>query len=108
MTGLKTLSATHWTRWLGFELLGRSDSGKTFQWTVVSRHDRSALGEIRYYPRWRCYAFMPFENRVFERQCLRDIADFCVLATEEHRQGTGMHAPNVPRETDTSVSRRDS
>jgi hypothetical protein len=44
------------------------------------------LGEVRWFGRWRCYAFYPEPDTLYERQCLRDIADFCEARTREHRE----------------------
>jgi hypothetical protein len=41
---------------------------------------------VRWYGKWRQYAFFPMPNTVFERQCLRDIANFCEAKTRERRQ----------------------
>lgn len=43
------------------------------------------LGEIRFYSRWRKYAFFPYEGTLYEEDCLRDIAAFCELVTKEWR-----------------------
>ena len=58
-------------------------TGKTVIYKVVS--DTSVLGEIRWYGPWRCYAFYPEMETVYEKKCLRDIADFCELLTTEHK-----------------------
>lgn len=40
------------------------------------RNDFEFLGEIRYYPGWRKFVFMPNSNTQFDDGCLNDIADF--------------------------------
>ena len=44
------------------------------------------LGEIKWFGRWRKYAFFPDYMCVFEEECLRDISVFLEQATREHRQ----------------------
>jgi hypothetical protein len=64
-----------------------SKSGKTKIWLVVSKYDISDfLGEIRWFGRWRCYAFYPMPTTVFEKTCLRDIANFCEEQTRLHKE----------------------
>ena len=43
------------------------------------------LGAIRWFGQWRCYAFFPRDNTIFEKTCLRDIASFCEGQTKAHR-----------------------
>lgn len=35
------------------------------------------LGVVKWHPGWRRYAFFPLPNKLFEHDCLRDLADFC-------------------------------
>ena len=73
-----------------FRAIGLSDSGKTTIWEVVPNGSGQKwvanLGLIKWFGRWRCYAFFPRTETVFERKCLRDIADFCEARTMEHRK----------------------
>ena len=61
---------------------------KTRRWRVESIFDalRSNLGYVKWFGRWRCYAFFPFRESIFEKQCLRDIAQFCEEQTKLHRK----------------------
>lgn len=74
-------------RWIRFEELGFSPSGKTERWAVVSKESGGCLGEVKWFSRWRRYAFYPEMRTLFEHQCLRDIATFCETRTREHRAG---------------------
>lgn len=72
---------------------GSSTSGKTKIWSVTSKDDESDfLGWIKWYGAWRCYGFYPYMaicsdlELVFEKQCLRDIADFCEEQTNLHKE----------------------
>ena len=60
------------------------DTGKTKVWAVEAKEDGAKLGEVRWFGRWRGYAFFPI-NAIFEHRCLRDIADFVEGQTKEHR-----------------------
>ena len=73
---------------------GTSTSGKTKVWRVTAKDDDSDfLGEVRWYGVWRCYGFFPFCGKifqtvpVFEKQCLRDIADFLEDETKKQKLG---------------------
>lgn len=59
---------------------------KTFTWFVFTKDDLS-IGYITWWGSWRCYAFHPVQGTVFEKVCLREIADFCEKKTKEHKQG---------------------
>jgi hypothetical protein len=41
---------------------------------------------VRWFSRWRKYAFYPGRETVFEEDCLREIADFCETRTREYKQ----------------------
>jgi hypothetical protein len=64
---------------------GRSPSGKTLCY-VVRATDGGNLGDVKWFGRWRCYAFFPRGEAVFEQTCLRDIAEFCESETRRHRK----------------------
>lgn len=68
---------------------GRSPSGKTAIWFVYAKGRDlrgGQLGQIAWFGRWRCYGFFPLAGTVYERTCLRDIADFCERETAAHRE----------------------
>ena len=72
-------------RWIEFMSLGTSPSGKTERWGVLAKQGGAVLGEVRWFGRWRRYAFFPFGDTVFERDCLRDIATFLDEQTVQQR-----------------------
>lgn len=57
---------------------------KTKVWKVRNTEARVTLGRIRWFGRWRQYAFFPDLDLVFEKMCLRTIADFCERNTRGH------------------------
>ena len=62
------------TKWLTF---GRFNfpNKKTQVWQVISVKG-VFLGDIKWFGRWRCYAFFPEETTVFNSICLKDIKEF--------------------------------
>ena len=57
---------------------------KTKIWMVRNMEARLSLGKVRWFGRWRQYAFFPEPELVFEKTCLRTIADFCERNTRSH------------------------
>jgi len=49
---------------------------KTERIHVVSKSHGVILGDISWYGPWRQYVFFPDDDTLFNRACLRDIADF--------------------------------
>lgn len=72
-------------QWIEFVDAGTSKSGVTRIWSVQSKSQGAILGYIQWFGRWRCYAFDPLAETVYNAGCLRDIARFCEQATAEHR-----------------------
>ena len=70
-------------KWVSFSNRRKSKSGKTFIWNVESN---VKIGVIKWHGAWRAYALYPDSNTLFEKTCLRTIADFCESATKKHRQ----------------------
>lgn len=75
--------------WVTFENCRMSKSGKTKIWDVCGVGVRKKggggiLGHVHWFGRWRKYAFSPVPNTVFEKDCLRLIADFCERQTKTH------------------------
>ena len=56
---------------------------KTSTWAVMTAAG-AKIGEIRWFTRWRKYAFFP--DGIFEEDCLREIASFIEARTKEHRE----------------------
>jgi hypothetical protein len=56
---------------------------RTLVWRVTTLGG-GHLGFVEWYSPWRCYAFHPAAETLFEKTCLRDMADFCEKATADH------------------------
>ena len=78
--------------YIAFRNLGNRWGGKdhkTNEYEVTEKHNvRATLGYIRWFARWRKYAFSPITNTVFEETCLREIAQFVEEETQAHRAKT--------------------
>jgi hypothetical protein len=59
---------------------------KTLVWRVENKYDGVLLGIIAWFCKWRCYGFFVAPDTVFEKTCLRDIANFCENKTKEHKE----------------------
>lgn len=71
---------------MNFEDKGKVSKGsKTHKFAVTSRHDHSLLGYVRYFAQWRQYVFYPL-SCILNRDCLRELADFCVEVTTANRE----------------------
>lgn len=68
-----------------FAFAAMSESGKTVIYDVNTKGESAVwLGSVRWFGRWRCYVFEPLRDTVYEKTCLREIADFCEKLTNEH------------------------
>lgn len=52
------------------------DTGKTKQWSVVSRRHGDPLGRIVWYGPWRQYAFYSHVGTYWNTGCLADVQQF--------------------------------
>ena len=71
-------------KWIRILEIGRSKSGKTLIFSVINKMYKEQLGEIRWRPSYRKYAFYPIEETYYERDCLKNISDF-LKELEERR-----------------------
>lgn len=76
-------------KWIKFVDISFKDS-KTKRWAVCSE-TTGAIGYIRWYGRWRKYAFFPNHSTVYEQDCMRDISDFIESETKEHKKQWRKH-----------------
>ena len=72
--------------YLRFDLSDRIKGRVTDVWEVYNKDNNTLLGEVRWLGAWRQYCFFPASDCVFEKNCLRRIADFCEARTIEHRK----------------------
>ena len=69
-------------KWIDF--LEQLRKPKTRVWLVTSKDHLLTLGRIAWYSRFCCYSFFPNPETVYEKACLRDIAEFCEQRSREH------------------------
>ncbi len=80
--------------YIDFVLEITPEERKTKIWNVRALADGMQLGQVRWFGRWRKYSFFPCQGMVFEETCLRDIANFCVRRTIDHRENKKMQVSN--------------
>ena len=76
-------------KWIAVRDLGIKKGQKTHIWQVITTDENQfILGTVKWFGRWRKYCFFPalIDALVFEEDCLRDIANFLVEQTAEHRR----------------------
>lgn len=77
------------TTWLMFTLVDFHEipdsSRATHIWSVRSKRSNIELGQVRWFGRWRTYAFFPAPDTVFNTLCLRGIEAFIRAAMNERR-----------------------
>lgn len=74
-------------KWITFEDLGPTKSGKTRRWSVMTKDQQGCLGHIGWFGQWRRYCYYPsLSGVVLEHECMRDLADFCESQTREQRR----------------------
>ncbi len=65
-------------KWIDFNLIVGPPERKTAIYDVIAKDGGHLLGQVRWFGRWRCYAFYPSPDCVFERTCLQDIIAFII------------------------------
>lgn len=59
---------------------------KTVTILVRNKEHDESLGRIFWLSRWRCYVFEPDSATVYEKKCLRDIANLLETLTNNQRE----------------------
>ena len=61
---------------------------KTKVYSVMSNYDKSELGKVEWYPRWRQYVFSPTQDSstVWSSGCLDELMRFVIATNKEHKQ----------------------
>jgi hypothetical protein len=75
------------SEYIRFVDVGKSASGKTNIWNVVSKSSEQVLAQIMWHGAWRQYVFRPLSGSIWNIDCLRDINIFMSSATTSHRTG---------------------
>ena len=77
------------SKWIRFEDLGLSKTGKTRTWAVSAKEGDALLGRVAWFGRWRTYAFFPHDGTIYEPTCLRDIAEFITAQMRARKVARG-------------------
>ena len=72
-------------KWIYGRQCAQPEGYKTARWAVVAKNGEIDLGEVKWFGKWRCYAYFPLNDTLYEMRCLREIADFCEKLTKEQR-----------------------
>ena len=59
---------------LKFEVIEQKPKTKVY--SVISAHDKSRLGKIYWYGRWRGYIFEPYPDTIWSEDCLEEVYKF--------------------------------
>ena len=62
---------------------GRSQ--KTQCWYVINKSSSDSIGHIQWYTPWRQYCFFPWNNTVWNKDCLETIIKFIKQLTDERK-----------------------
>lgn len=68
--------------WVHANQLPLMDGRKTDTWEIVSTGGRDILGHVKWFGRWRRFAFWPEPETVFDEVCMRELSDFCEKVTQ--------------------------
>lgn len=60
-------------KYIFFALIEEKPKTKVYE--VRTRIDHSVLGLVKWFPRWRQYAFFPKLNTIYSEGCLKEVAD---------------------------------
>jgi len=66
----------HDTKYLEFRFFAYSQTKVTSIWDVLSKNNKICLGWIKWHSSWRCYAFSPAKDTIFNVSCMQDIVNF--------------------------------
>jgi len=70
------------SKYLEFKIVG--GTGKTVTVNVLSKLHGFKLGTVKWYSTWRQYCFFPATKTIFNRNCLREVADYVSELTNSH------------------------
>lgn len=71
------------SKYLLFRILEKKE--KTDVYEVVSKLHDNQLGIVKWYARWRQYAFFPNQDTVWNKDCLNDIRYFLEILMHDRK-----------------------
>jgi len=86
MKGIQRVDDNTWFKssHLWFKDDGPSKGGKTRIFNVFGSH-HILIGHVKWYGPWRQYCFFPLDSTLYNKDCMRQLADFTELVTREHK-----------------------
>lgn len=63
-----------------------TDKRKTTVWSCRNNRSEEELGEVRWYPGWRQYCYMPTAKGIYSVSCFEDICHFIAQLANERLQ----------------------
>jgi hypothetical protein len=78
------------SKYLAFILI--TDTGKTRTYSIRSRSRGDVLAIVRWYGAWRQYTMEPLYHTVWNKDCLREVADFLEGLMQERREAKAVPA----------------
>lgn len=82
-----------------------AEGRKTKTVSVIATRDSALLGEIKWFGRWRQYAFFPYHDTIFNPDCLDSINAEIRRLMDERREARAVLIEVVPEYADLAVSR---
>ncbi len=73
-------------QWMNLERLEREPGKKTDTWNVMSSMHGGRLGQVRWFCRWRQYAFYPGDGTIFNPECLHLLQLFLHHLMDQRRK----------------------
>jgi len=87
------------SKWLEFKEELETKTRRTKIINVISKSHGDLLGEIRWFGRWRQYAFYPQPETVFTPECMQDITGVIQNLMADWRLSRYEKMPNRQKET---------
>lgn len=81
---------------------------KTQIFDVMAKNGDVILGQIKWYPQWRQYVFVPNWDTIFSRGCMEDINDFLRFIQKEKKLKFDEDGNGIVPECETITQERSS
>ena len=73
-------------KWIAIAKMPVNPKKVTSEFVILTEDLRLTLGTIKWFGRWRQYAYFPNSDTVYEKQCLKDISSFLDELMQERSQ----------------------
>lgn len=72
-------------KYMGIKSMPTPPDRKTKIFSVFELKTGYQLGEIKWFPRWRCYSFYPAPNTVFDEECTKQIYSWLIALKSQEK-----------------------